>query len=128
MKTEKPSKPVERLFPFVLRAAILIVGREALARRRKKLQFILVTTDLSANSRAAVLRDFAGVPMVEHYIAADLERWFGLRNTKVLGFRKSALANSVFRELKEFRIGTPTMNLKPPESAAGGPPPTSGAM
>ena len=35
--------PVERLFPFVLRSRILIVGRDTLARSKSRLQFIMIT-------------------------------------------------------------------------------------
>ncbi len=107
MSCPPTARPVERLFPFALRAAILVPGREALRRRRKKLLFVLVTTDLSENSRADLLRDFGDLPLVEHYTAADVETFFRLRNTKVLGFKKSALAASIFRELKMFRLVAP---------------------
>lgn len=98
------TKPVERLFPFALRAAILVPGREALRRMRKKVLFVLLTTDLSENSREDLLRDFSDVPLVVRYTAADLERFFHLRNAKVVGFKKSALAASILRELKPFRF------------------------
>jgi hypothetical protein len=51
MKAQSSAKPVERLFPFALRARILIVGREALLRSKSRLHFILITHDLSENSR-----------------------------------------------------------------------------
>jgi len=40
-------KPVERMFPFVLRARILIPGRDVLRRSKRNLHFVLVTRDLS---------------------------------------------------------------------------------
>lgn len=44
----KPNKDgVERMYPFVLRARILVVGREALSRLKGKLHFVLITRDLS---------------------------------------------------------------------------------
>lgn len=100
MSRKPTAKPVERLFPFALRAAIVIPGRDALRRMRRRLLFLLVTTDLSENSREAVRRDFAGLPLIERYTAADLERFFNLRNTKVVGFKKSALAQSILVELR----------------------------
>ncbi len=130
MSCPPTARPVERLFPFALRAAILVPGREALRRRRKKLLFVLVTTDLSENSRADLLRDFGDLPLVEHYTAADMETFFRLRNTKVLGFKKSALAASIFRELKMFhlvaprpetRIAQPEMTARPPSQPLEGP-------
>jgi hypothetical protein len=107
------SKPVERLFPFVLRSRILIVGRETLWRLRGKLHFILITTDTSANSREEILKGFADYPVIEHYVSADLERFFGLRGTKVIGFRKSALAQSIYSELKDYRIQKPALPIPP---------------
>jgi hypothetical protein len=58
-KKAPPAKPVERLFPFVLRARILIIGRETLSRSKGKLHFVLITEDLSENSREAILAEFA---------------------------------------------------------------------
>jgi len=113
-----PARSVERLFPFVLRTRALLVGRDTLRRSRSKLHFILITHDLAAGSRAQVLRDFAPYPIVEHYAATDLERFFGLKGTKVVGFAKSGLAQSIYAELKQHRINSP----KPPGNS---PPPGS---
>lgn len=107
MKKPMPAKSVERLFPFVLKARALIVGRDTLRRSKGRLHFILVTTDLSENSRAQVLKDFAHYPIVEHYTAADLEKFFGLKWTKVIGFAKSGLAQSIYAELKPHRVNPP---------------------
>jgi hypothetical protein len=114
---------VERLFPFVLRSRILVVGRDALRRRRGKLHFVLITADVSANSREEILRDFAHYPVVQHYQAADLERLFKIRGAKVIGFAKSGLAQSVYAELKSYRINQPQVSSKPPESPPA--PPTA---
>lgn len=101
---EEPAKPVERLFPFVLRARILLVGRETLRRRKGRLHFVLITEDLSENSRCEILSEFAAYPVVQHYGSADLENWFGVRGTKVVGFTKSSLAQSIYAELKQYRL------------------------
>jgi hypothetical protein len=100
MKSTSVSKPVERLFPFALRARIVVPGRETLWRMRRKLHFLLLTTDLSAKSREQIARDFAGVPVMERFTAAEIEGFFGYGNTKVLGFTKSSLAASILRELR----------------------------
>ncbi len=100
MKKPKPIRPIERLFPFALRAAVVVPGRETLHRLRKKLLFILITTDLSENSRETILREFASVPIVQRFTAADVEKHFGFQNTKVLGFKKSSLAKSILDELR----------------------------
>ena len=106
-------KSVERLFPFVLKARALIVGRDMLRRSKGKLHFILVTRDISENSREEILKDFAHYPVVEHYNAADLEKFFGIKGAKVVGFAKSGLAQSIYAELKQHRINKP---VAPPKS------------
>jgi hypothetical protein len=99
-----PARNVERLFPFVQRARVLLVGRETLFRSRRQIHFVLITEDLSENSRARMLAEFSDFPIVQRYTSGDIERHFGLRNTKVLGFKKSSLAQSVYAELKTFRL------------------------
>ncbi|HZR20727.1 MAG TPA: hypothetical protein VFE51_25830 [Verrucomicrobiae bacterium] len=106
-KNEAPPKPVERLFPFVIRARILMVGRETLLRSKSKLHFVLMTEDLSERSRAEVLSEFSHYPIVRRYTSADLEGFFQVRGAKILGFAKSSLAQSVYAELKQFRINSP---------------------
>ena len=107
MKREKTGKPVERLFPFVLRARKLIVGREKLQRYKSDLHFVLVTTDLSASARAEVLESFAHYPVVQHFTSGELEALLGLKGEKVIGFGKSTLAQSIYAELKPDRINKP---------------------
>lgn len=116
-----PSRSVERMFPFVLRSRILLLGREVLSRSKAKLHFILITTDISENSRQEVLQDFRHYPVVQHYTSADLEKFFGLRNAKVVGFQKSGLAQSIYAELKEHRINQPV----PPKPKAPEAPPAN---
>ncbi|HEY6166786.1 MAG TPA: hypothetical protein VI454_02015 [Verrucomicrobiae bacterium] len=101
------AKSVERLFPFALRSRILLIGRDTLRRSKRKLHFVLITRDVSDNSRAEVLADFAHYPVVQHYTAADLEKFFGIKGAKVIGFGKSPLAQSIYAELKEHRINKP---------------------
>ncbi len=98
------SKPVERMFPFVLRSRILIPGRENLARSKTRLHFVLITHDLSKASRSEILAAFAHYPVVEHYTSAELEQFFGLKGARVVGFAKSGLAQSIYAELKPYRI------------------------
>ena len=106
-KDQDQVRPVERLFPFALRARILLVGRETLLRSKSKLHFVLITDDLSEQSRKEVLSEFAHYPIVQRYTSAELERFFGLKGTKVLAFTKSGLAQSVYAEMKEHRINKP---------------------
>jgi hypothetical protein len=101
------ARPVERLFPFVLRARILLVGRETLLRSKSKLHFVLITDDLSEQSRKEILSEFAHYPIVQRYTTAELEHFFELQGTKVIAFAKSGLAQSIYAEMKEHRINSP---------------------
>ena len=121
MKTQAPAKTVERLFPFVIRSRILLVGRETLGRSKSKLHFVLITLDISEQSRAEVLADFAHYPVVQLYTSAELEKHFGVKGAKVVGFQKSGLAQSVYAELKQHRLNKPAKSeVKAPPDAAGG--------
>ena len=98
---------MEQLFPFVLRSRILMAGRDTLARSKSKLHFVLITHDLSETSRAEILSDFAHYPVVQHYTSKELEKLFGIKGAKVIGFEKSGLAQSLYAELKAHRINRP---------------------
>jgi hypothetical protein len=117
MTNPTSSKPVERLFPFVLKARILLIGRDTLRRSKSKLHFVLITTDLSEGSRAEILKDFAHYPIVQKYTSTELNTFFGIKGAKVIGFAKSNLAQSIYAEMKESRINQP-LTPKP----AGSPP------
>lgn len=108
----------EKLFPFVLRARKLIVGRENLFRKKGRLHFVLITTDISENSREEILKGFSDYPVVQRYDSAELERHFAVRNAKVIGFEKSTLSASIYQGLREFRINrpNPTKAAHPGES------------
>ena len=118
MTTPAPAKPVARLFPFVLKSRILLVGRDNLRRNKGKLHFVLLTTDISERSRAEILSDFSPYPVVQIFTSADLEQFFGIKGAKVIGFAKSSLAQSIYKELKDHRINPPS----PPPKPAGSPP------
>ncbi len=111
--SDAPQPGPERLFPFVLRSRILIVGRDMLRRSKSKLQFVLVATDASDGVRAEVLSDFAHYPVVQHYAASELEKLLGVKGAKVIGFAKSGLAQSLYSELKPHRINAPLHPAKP---------------
>jgi hypothetical protein len=112
MKKPSTSKPVERLFPFVMRSRILILGRDSLAHSKSRLHFVLITHDLSETSKAEILNDFKHYPVVQHYTSAELEQFFGIKGAKVVGFQKSGLAQSVYAELKEYRVNQPPIPPK----------------
>lgn len=111
-------KPVERLFPFVLRSRNLIVGRDSLGRSKSRLHFILITTDISGNSLAEIRSAFSHYPIVQNYTSADLEKHFGIQGAKVVGFEKSGLAQSLYAELKQFRINKPAHGSQSTEPKA----------
>jgi hypothetical protein len=111
-ETPPPALPVERLFPLVLRSRLLLVGRETIRRSRSRLHFVLITRDISDHSRQEMLNTFRHYPVVQHYTAAEVEEHFGLKGTKVIGFKKSALAQTLYAELKPHRINKPF--VKPP--------------
>jgi hypothetical protein len=112
-------KSVERLFPFVLKARALIVGRDTLERSKSRLHFILITEDISENSRAQILSKYTHYPVVQHYTEADLEKFFALKSTKLIGFAKSGLAQSIYAELKSYRINKPVTKAARAESPEG---------
>lgn len=119
-----PAKSVERLFPFAVRARLLIVGREVLRRSKSKLHFLLITRDLTDGSRAEVVADFGHYPVVQHYTSEDIEKYFGFKGTKVLGFAKSTLAQSIYAELKEHRINKPPSGSESVKAASETPGPS----
>ncbi len=110
------SHPVERLFPFVLKTRSLVAGRNALRANKGKLHFVLITTDIGEANRDEVMNDFKHYPVVQHFTAADLERFFNVKGAKAVGFMKSGLAQSIYAELKEHRINRPFVPVKPPGS------------
>jgi hypothetical protein len=117
MSDPTPARSVERLFQFVLRAGILMIGRDTLVRNKGKLHFVLITEDISEAVRAEILVNFRHYPVVQHYGPPDLEKFFGIKGAKTIGFRKSGLAQSVYAELKEHRINQPVTPTKLPRTA-----------
>jgi len=115
MKKQNPARPVERLFPFVLRSRILILGRDTLSCSKNRLHFVLITHDLSETSRAEILSDFSHYPVVQHYTSKELEKLLGIKGAKVIGFAKSGLAQSLYAELKAHRINRQVEPSKRPE-------------
>ena len=98
---------MELLFPFVLRSRILLVGRSTLARSKSDLHFVLITRDISSNSREKILSDFKHYPVIQCYTEKEVGDFFGVRGVKVIGFKKSGLAQSLYAALKKHRINQP---------------------
>ena len=109
-RPEAPPKSVERLFPFLVRAKKLIVGRETLAHSRRRLHSILIATDISENSKNEILREFSDYPILQKYTSAQFEQFFGVRHAKVLGLEKSSIARSIYAELKDARVKMPLVS------------------
>jgi hypothetical protein len=107
MNKQTSDRPVELLFPFVLRSGILIVGRDTLARSKSRLHFLLITRDISEKSRTQILSAFRHYPVIQNYTSEELGEFFGIRGAKVIGFRKSGLAQSLYAGLKSHRINRP---------------------
>ncbi len=119
MKEPARKKPVERLFPFVLRSRILLVGRETLARSKSRLQLVLLTTDLSETTRDQILSEFKDYPIVQRFTTEELAKFFGVNGAKVIGFQKSDLAKSIYAELKEYRLNSPNAQARQQGSSSG---------
>ena len=68
---------------------------------------------MAESVRAEILLDFKHYPVVQHFAAADLEKFFGIKGAKAIGFAKSGLAQSIYAELKEHRINRPVEPRKP---------------
>jgi hypothetical protein len=112
-----PEKNVERLFPFVVKTRGLLIGRDTLRANKNKLHFVLITEDIADSSRDEVLKDFSHYPVVQHFTGADLEKFFNVKGAKAVGFTKSGLAQSIYAELKSFRLNKPPNVPTPPKPA-----------
>jgi hypothetical protein len=96
-------KPVERLFPFAVRARVLVPGGDSVGRLARKLEFVLIATDLAPRSRAELEFKLREVSKFVCYSSAELQQFFGIPGAKVLGFKKSDIARSIRRELQESK-------------------------
>jgi hypothetical protein len=105
-------KPVERLFPFAVRARVIVPGGDSVDRLARKLEFVLIATDLAPRSREELQSKLREVPNFGGYTSAELQQFFGIPGAKVLGFKKSDIARSIRRELQES---------EPPPASEDGP-------
>jgi len=87
----------------MLRSRIVEVGRQRLLQVRKQLAYVLITDDISENSRKKALQLFP-CPVFQCFSSGDLERIFGYHGTRLLGFRRSPLSNKAMQELKMYRV------------------------
>jgi hypothetical protein len=107
MSGEVPVAQIEQSFELAVQSKLLLIGREALRRNKSHLHFVLIATDIIANHRAEVLKDFIHYPVVQHFTAMDFERLFKIKGAKTVGFVKSDLAKSIYAGLKSHRINEP---------------------
>lgn len=92
------------LAPFCRRAGILITGRKKLELLGNKIAFILVAKDISANSLDEVLETFPALPVVQWGTSSDFHSLFGLENTKIIGVKRSSLAEQIFADMQEEKL------------------------
>lgn len=92
-----------KLAPFCRKAGVVVTGRERMARLGRKLGFIVITRDLSANSRKEALQRYA-CPIAEWGTMAEMKQWFGLDNAKIVGFLSHPLSKKLFEEFKPFLV------------------------
>ena len=104
MNDRNLSLNVENLFGFVNKTHNFVVGRENIKRLQNKLKFILITEDISENSLKKVKLSFDNIPIIQHYTSEDLEKYFHVQQTKIIGFKKSGLSDSIFIALKDWRL------------------------
>jgi hypothetical protein len=80
---------------------VIVPGGDSVARLTRKLEFVLIATDLAARSRSELEHKLGEVPYFICYTSAELQQFFSIPGAKVLGFKKSDIARSIRRELKE---------------------------
>jgi hypothetical protein len=97
---------LEKLAPFCRKAGVMVTGREKLARMGGQLVFVMITSDLSNNSRREVLQRLP-VPVVEYGTTEEIKRLFGLENAKIIGFKKNSLSTQILEALKPFLVVRP---------------------
>ncbi|MBP1583984.1 MAG: hypothetical protein J6866_08515 [Victivallales bacterium] len=103
---------IEKLAPFLLRARSLEVGRDRLWQLRHRLAFLLLTTDISENSRDKFLNAFP-CPVFQALTTDEISRLFGYQGTKALGFRRSSLSVALLKTLSPYRIHKPETPTTP---------------
>lgn len=106
---------LKKLSPFAVRAGIAETGRQRLLQHRNKLAFLLITEDISENSRDEVIRDFA-CPVYQALTMELVGELFGFKGTKIIGFRRNVLSTQIQRLVQEGHIVVkPLMETTLPE-------------
>jgi len=99
---------IDGILPFAFKSGAVVIGRNSLSRARKKLLFLLITTDISDNSRNEILNQFSELPVVELYHSTELADRFGLHNCKVLGFKNSGITQRICRVCRTLDLIVPS--------------------
>lgn len=119
-----PAK-LDTLLAFSKRSRNFILGRESIYRKRHQLHFVLVTQDLSENSRKEILYKFQHYPVVRFGNSDSICKALGIHGAKVIGFTKGGLSKSLYELMKPHRINRPVIPASSgidPESGGEGPP------
>jgi ribosomal protein L7Ae-like RNA K-turn-binding protein len=93
---------------------VLVRGREAVRATLKKIQFVLITTDISERSRREVFEMCTEVPVIALLTTAEVEHHFGLENTKIVGFLKSPIGKSLLAEMRGHIVESSSRRSTPP--------------
>ncbi|MCQ2397476.1 MAG: Gfo/Idh/MocA family oxidoreductase [Lentisphaeria bacterium] len=91
---------LKKLAPFAVRAGIAETGRQRLLQHRNKLAFILITEDISDNSRDEAISDFP-CPIYKALTMENIAELFGFKGTKMVGFRRNVLSSQIQRLLHD---------------------------
>jgi len=94
---------LKKFSSFMLRARVVEVGRDRLTQIKNRLAYLIITNDITDNSRDKILQEFS-CPVYQCLTSADVEEMFGFHGTKVIGFHRSPLSNAVLPDLKPYRI------------------------
>ncbi|RMD79364.1 MAG: hypothetical protein D6820_08400 [Lentisphaerae bacterium] len=94
-----------KLFGMLIRSRAFILGREAIFRKQRKLEFILIREDITRNSLYEIRKNLKEeIPV---FIAGDLSQWYKhhLDSVKVLGVRKGPLGKELCKRLRQSGAG-----------------------
>lgn len=98
-------KEIAGLANFACRARLAVTGREKL-RRTGDLAMVLLARDIAPNSRDEVLRDLH-CPVYQCCTGGELGRFFGLENCRMVGIRRSSIADGLKAKLSSCRLTPP---------------------
>ena len=107
MKKQGTAKPVERLFPFVLRSRILLIGRDTLRRSKSRLHFVLITRDISERGRAEMgvsEGDIVGTILGETGLPRTVVGAVDIRERHLFVDVASEHANSIISKMNRAQI------------------------